>query len=140
MADRKRKQEGTVSHFFAKKAKTGQDTGTSNDGSDCSTARKADNTEEFEEGSPDFDVAACVAEFLALLDFSLVDTNEEIARRLDLISESLLHSFSLVVKPEKASKEIEFQIMEAEFYLHIDGLHEDPFSHGSEDKKFSGRW
>ncbi|KAF8887244.1 hypothetical protein CPB84DRAFT_1684681 [Gymnopilus junonius] len=131
MADKKRKQDGTLSHFVVKKAKVAQDAAPG-------FGASKDTTEG--EGGTILDAAARLAEFQALLDFSLVDSEEEIARRLQTISKTLLHGFKLVVKPDGSSQEIEFQVMEAEFYLQIDGLHEDPFTHGSEEQKFSGQW
>lgn len=84
-------------------------------------------------------------EFQQLLDFSSVERDEEIATRCDRISRALLEEFRLVVKPPtKAGKpppdEIEFQVLEAEFYLRLEGCHEDPFTHGSEEQKVSGHW
>ena len=133
MSDKKRKQDGTLSNFIVKKAKT---SGKSVDSGEL--GNKGDGN--VAEGDADFDPATRLDEFQALLDFSLVDTEEEIAKRLDVISQTLLHGFRLVARHQESAKEVEFQVMEAEFYLQIDGLHEDPFTHGSEEQKFSGRW
>jgi hypothetical protein len=74
-----------------------------------------------------------------LLDFSRgVKTEEDIERRFKHIAVTLLHEFHLVVVQH--DKEIEFEILEAEFYLLIDGCHEDPFTHCSEEQKISGNW
>ena len=67
-----------------------------------------------------------------------VKTKEDIERRFKYIAETLLHKFHLVAVKD-ATKEIEFEILEAEFYLQISG-HEDPFTHGSEEQKVSGQW
>ncbi|KAH9482101.1 hypothetical protein JR316_0004196 [Psilocybe cubensis] len=89
-------------------------------------------------------------EFEQLLDFSSVgggvEGEDEIATRLYRIARALLHEFRLVVRPptksgdEPPPEDVEFQILEAEFYLRLDGCHEDPFTHGSEEQKVSGRW
>ena len=84
--------------------------------------------------------AATVEILQELLDFSQgVKTKEDIERRFKAIAESLLHEFHLVAVTEDTTKEIEFEILEAEFYLQIAG-HEDPFTHGSEEQKISGNW
>lgn len=81
-----------------------------------------------------------------LLDFSQVKTEEDIEHRFNHIAKTLLHEVHLVVVVIKhedtkdTKKEIEFEILEAEFYLQIGGCHEDPFTHGSEEQKLSGRW
>ena len=81
-----------------------------------------------------------------LLDFSQVKTEEDIEHRFNHIAKTLLHEVHLVVMVVKhedtkdTKKEIEFEILEAEFYLQIGGCHEDPFTHGSEEQKLSGRW
>ena len=33
-----------------------------------------------------------------------------------------------------------FAILELEFYLYKTGCHEDPFTHGTEEQRLSGRW
>jgi len=77
-----------------------------------------------------------------LLDFSRVKTEEDIERRFKHIAASLLHGSHLVVvvQDDEDTKEIEFEILEAEFYLLIDGCYEDPFTHCHEKQKVSGQW
>ncbi|KAF8806017.1 hypothetical protein BYT27DRAFT_7103161 [Phlegmacium glaucopus] len=79
-----------------------------------------------------------------LLDFSRVKTEEDIECRFNHIAKILLHESHLVVvvknEDTNATKEIEFEILEAEFYLQSGGCHEDPFTHGSEEQKISGTW
>ena len=36
--------------------------------------------------------------------------------------------------------EIEYDILEIEFYLLKEGCHEDPYTHGAEEQRSSGRW
>ncbi|KDR84390.1 hypothetical protein GALMADRAFT_711077 [Galerina marginata CBS 339.88] len=121
MSEKKRKAEANVYPLFLKKAKPGsKDTSTQ-------TAPK------------DFHADANLAAFQELLDFSLVNDEAEITRRFDIIPRMLIHEFRLVVKPEN-KPEVEFQIMEAEFYIQVATCHEDPFTHWSEEQKISGRW
>ena len=76
-----------------------------------------------------------------LLDFSQgIKTEEDIERRFKLIAETLLHNFHLVVQHDEDTKEIEFEILEAEFYLLIGGFYEDPFTHYNEKQKIGGQW
>ena len=77
-----------------------------------------------------------------LLDFSRgVKTEEDIERRFKQIVVTLLHgSHLVVVQHDEDTKEIAFEILEAEFYLLIGGCYEDPFTHWSEKQKISGQW
>jgi hypothetical protein len=51
------------------------------------------------------------------------------------------HEFHLVVvQHDEDTKEIEFEILEAEFYVLIGGCYEDPFTHWSEKQKIGGQW
>jgi len=76
-----------------------------------------------------------------LLDFSEgVETEEDIERRFKHIAVTLLHGYRLVVQHDEDTKEIEFEVLEAEFYLLIGGCYEDPFTHWSEEQKISGQW
>ena len=77
-----------------------------------------------------------------LLDFSQginTNTEEDIERRFKHIAATLLHGFHLVVV-QNDMKEIEFEILEAEFYILIGGCYEDPFTHWSEKQKIGGQW
>jgi Fe2+ or Zn2+ uptake regulation protein len=78
-------------------------------------------------------------EFIHLLDLSSVIEEEEITNRMTQISEALLHDILLVAR-NASGKETEFEVLEAEFYLQIEGIHEDPFTHGTEEQRLSGRW
>ena len=77
-----------------------------------------------------------------LLDFSQgVKTEEDIERRFKHIAVTLLHGSNLVVvQNDEDMKEIEFEILEAEFYILIGGCYEDPFTHWSEKQKIGGQW
>jgi hypothetical protein len=125
--EKKRKPEGEVYPIFSKKPKAGLgEDGSSND---------ASNAQDLNE----LDVGAKLSALREILDFSGVDTEEEISRRFERISTALLHEFRLVVRRENTS-DVEFEILEAEFYLQIGGCHQDPFTHGSEEQRVSGRW
>ena len=76
-----------------------------------------------------------------LLDFSRgIKTEEDIERRFKHIAVTLLHGYHLVVQHDEDSKEIELEILEAEFYLLIGGCYEDPFTHWGEEQKIGGQW
>ena len=77
-----------------------------------------------------------------LLDFSQgVNTEEDIERRFKHIAVTLLHGLHLVVvQHDEDTKEIEFEILEAEFYLLLGGRYEDPFTHFGEEQKIGGQW
>ena len=87
----------------------------------------------------EFDDAVLLQE---LLDFSQgVKTEEDIERRFKQIAVTLLHGYHLVVaQHDEDTKEIEFEILEAEFYILIGGCYEDPFTHWSEKQKIGGQW
>jgi hypothetical protein len=122
MSDKKRKTEGEVYSIFKKRKPAADDPG---EGSNATMDEASANEK--------------LLAFKNLLDFSLVDTEEEIASRFDRIAKALMHEFRLVVRRENA-QEMELEILEAEFYLQVAGCHEDPFTHGSEEQRVSGRW
>jgi hypothetical protein len=73
-----------------------------------------------------------------LLDFSSLEDEYAISNRFDVIARVLMHDYWLVVSRDGA--ETAFEIQEVEFYLQKAVCHEDPFTHGSEEQKVSGRW
>lgn len=73
-----------------------------------------------------------------LLDFSHLSDEQCIKARFDVVANTLLRDFHLVLKCENV--ETEFQILELEFYLQKAGCHEDPYTHGGEEQKICGRW
>ncbi|CAA7259414.1 unnamed protein product [Cyclocybe aegerita] len=130
MPGNKRKQQGEVYLIFAKKVKK-DDTEPATSNEKASTSADAvDNVEV---------PPLSLKEFAELLDFTVVESEEEIKTRFDRIAKALLHEFRLVVRKPDGT-ETEFDFLEAEFYLQIEGIHEDPFTHGSEEQKVSGRW
>ncbi|KAF8178027.1 hypothetical protein BJ912DRAFT_908430 [Pholiota molesta] len=122
MSEKKRKADGEVYSIFKKRKPAADDAG---EGSNTTMDEASANKQ--------------LLAFKNLLDFSLVDTEEEIASRFDRIAKALMHEFRLVVRRESA-QEMELEILEAEFYLQIAECHEDPFTHGSEEQRVSGRW
>ena len=125
MADKKRKtseKQDNVFPIFMKKTKLEHNSGPSTlEGSSTDAKR------------------CTLKEFVQMLDFSSVTEEKEIADRMAQISRALLHDIRLVARTA-SGRETEFQVLEAEFYLQIEGIHEDPFTHGSEEQKVSGRW
>lgn len=80
---------------------------------------------------------------LALLDFTLLTTHAAIASRFDAIADALLHRFRLrIARADGAGTVVctDYEILELEFYLYMPRLHEDPFTHGSDEQRQSGRW
>jgi len=73
-----------------------------------------------------------------LLDFTSLGDEISITNRFDTIARVLMHEHQLVVLC--AGTETAFEIQEMEFYLQKAGCYEDPFTHGSEEQKVSGRW
>jgi len=114
--------------IFAKKQKAGVEVSSSPN--DASNTKDSDS---------ELDLAAKLSALREILDFSGVDNEQEISRRFERISTALLQEFRLVVRCEHGT-DVEFEILEAEFYLQIGGCHEDPFTHGNEEQRVSGRW
>lgn len=78
------------------------------------------------------------ADLFRLLDFSATTSHADIDSRLRQIASVLLHDYHLVCS--SANSQCTFEVLEIEFYLIKPPFHEDPFAHGSEDQKRSGRW
>ncbi len=74
----------------------------------------------------------------SLLDFTNANTTSEISLRFDQLGTALLHDYHIVATSGK--KKSEYEILELEFYLIKPGPHEDPFTHGSEEQRRSGKW
>lgn len=73
-----------------------------------------------------------------LLNISSLNDENAICSRFDEIARVLMHDYRFVV--HRAGVETAFEIQEMEFYLRKPVCHEDPFTHGSEEQKVSGRW
>ncbi len=75
-----------------------------------------------------------------LLDCSSLKDQAAIDGRFNLIARSLLCNHVVVVKTAVDAPEIEYELLEVEFYLLSARHHEDPFTHGTEEQRISGRW
>ncbi|KAG8896309.1 hypothetical protein FRC01_011888, partial [Tulasnella sp. 417] len=73
----------------------------------------------------------------SLLDLSEVE-NGQLQARFDAIADALIHRSRLQVV--NGDKIVKYQILEAEFYLRDSARHWDPFTHGEEEQRFSGKW
>lgn len=73
-----------------------------------------------------------------LLDFSTLSSDLDINIRFEQLAEALLSEYSLIL--EHGDTQTEFEVLELEFYLQKFGVHEDPFTHGSDEQRYSGRW
>ncbi|KAI0782542.1 hypothetical protein C8Q75DRAFT_886138 [Abortiporus biennis] len=74
------------------------------------------------------------------LDFTGLDTLDDISTRFDEIGRLLLSDYELVVSSEIGVEDVAYQILELEFYLLQHGIHEDPFTHGTVEQSQSGKW
>lgn len=75
-----------------------------------------------------------------LLDCTSLKDQAAIEARFHLIARSLLCEHVLVVKPAVDAPEMEYELLEVEFYLLSAGYHEDPFTHGTDEQRTSGKW
>ncbi|KAK1232619.1 hypothetical protein PQX77_004239 [Marasmius sp. AFHP31] len=82
------------------------------------------------------------SELLSLLDFSTLSSEDRVIARFDELARKLLSgSFHLVISNSTpTASEVHYQFLEIEFYLWMSSCHEDPFTHGSEEQRISGRW
>ncbi|KAA1466622.1 hypothetical protein DENSPDRAFT_46333 [Dentipellis sp. KUC8613] len=68
-----------------------------------------------------------------------------LTERFDEIASLLLQRIVLVcqtygpTQPEPTKSE-EYELLELEFYLRMGDHHEDPYTHGSDEQRFSGQW
>lgn len=85
--------------------------------------------------------SATLANLKELLNLSSLTAREDISLRFDAISEVLLNHVVLRLQASGPdSKFSDFEILELEFYLYKSGCHEDPFTHGTEEQRESGKW
>lgn len=87
-----------------------------------------------------------------LLSFGDISTSEHTLSRFAAIADILLREVHLQVtsSPPVATSSSNgrsdiyvtttYELLEVEFYLWKAGSHEDPFTHGSEEQRHSGRW
>lgn len=75
------------------------------------------------------------------LDFTALNSLQEISGRFDELAKLLMFGHLIHLRtPGSPSEDIEYEILELEFYLHKPGCHADPFTHRSTEQKRSGRW
>ncbi|KAI0089672.1 hypothetical protein BDY19DRAFT_993243 [Irpex rosettiformis] len=84
-----------------------------------------------------------------LSDFTSLNLSQDVISQFSAIAEILLNEVQLQITSAQASQTStktpapdvgNYKLLEVEFYLWKDGSHEDPFTHGSEQQKHSGRW
>ena len=77
-----------------------------------------------------------------LLDLSCLTAQEDIRARFSAIAEVLLNDVVLRLESRgsDAGTSTDYEILELEFYLYKSGCHEDPFTHGTEEQRDSGKW
>jgi hypothetical protein len=73
-----------------------------------------------------------------LLDFSLLTSHAEISARFDKLAESIFDDYTLCLHTD--NKNVEYEILKLEFYLHKSGCHPDPFTHQTEEQAYTGQW
>ncbi|KDQ14155.1 hypothetical protein BOTBODRAFT_159695 [Botryobasidium botryosum FD-172 SS1] len=78
------------------------------------------------------------SDLLQLLDFRGISSHHEISERFEKIASALFHKYRLHLTT--ASSKEEYEILELEFYLQIEGVHEDPFCHGTNEQTVAGNW
>lgn len=89
-----------------------------------------------------------LAKLKSLIDLTGLTEQKDIEARFDLISVQLLNHVVLRLNAPQPSHNdtapdmgvTVFEILELEFYLYKSGCHEDPFTHGAEEQRQSGRW
>ena len=77
-------------------------------------------------------------ELAGLLDLSTLDNAQQIPERFCEIAKTLLHNYRLCVEHEETCTT--FQLLEIEFYLFMEKVHEDPFCHSHTDQSRSAQW
>ena len=74
-----------------------------------------------------------------LLDIPSDIAHDALDARFQTIANAILFDYELVVGSSTAG-ETRYQVLEVEFYLWIESTHEDPFTHGNEEQRVSGKW
>jgi len=75
------------------------------------------------------------------LDLTALNTLQEISGRFDELARSLMSGYVIHLHaPGSPPKDIEYEILELEFYLHKPGCHVDPFTHRAAEQTRSGQW
>jgi len=75
------------------------------------------------------------------LDFTALNSLQEISGRFEEVARSLMFDHVIHLHaPGSPSKDIEYEILELEFYLHKPCCHADPFTHRATEQMRSGQW
>jgi hypothetical protein len=124
-------QKGTLLFHFSASGKRRRESSNDND-DDVEKTKKIIKTDQ--------DAPSDQPELGSLLDLTSLTTADEISRRFDDIADALFFRYRLCLGCGDGVSPTEFDLLEFEFYLKKPGCHEDPFTHGSEEQKQSGRW
>lgn len=78
----------------------------------------------------------------SLLDFTALCSDTDISDRFGDIARSLLYNHTLAITSNLSTgpTTAEYEFLEVEFYLRKADVHEDPFTHGTQEQSNSGRW
>lgn len=75
------------------------------------------------------------------LDFTALNSLQEISGRFDELAKSLMFNHVIHLHtPGSPPKDIEYEMLELEFYLHKPGCHVDPFTHRAAEQRKGGQW
>lgn len=75
------------------------------------------------------------------LDFTALNSVQEIPSRFDELAKSLMFSHIIHLHaPGFPPNDIEYEILELEFYLYKPGFHADPFTHNASEQRKGGQW
>ena len=77
-------------------------------------------------------------DIFSLLDLTQQDSTNELCIAFDKIAKSMLHDQILCITTPKG--ETQYAILELEMYLKKEGIHEDPFTHASDEQRVAGNW
>ena len=75
------------------------------------------------------------------LDFSALNSLQDVSDRFDKLARLLMFDHVIHLHaPGSPPKDIEYEVLELEFYLHKPGWHVDPFTHRSTEQRRGGQW
>ena len=75
------------------------------------------------------------------LDLTALNSVQEISSRFDELASSLMFGHVIQLHaPGSPPRDIEYEILELEFYLHKPGCHVDPFTHRAAEQRRGGLW
>lgn len=75
------------------------------------------------------------------LDLTTLSSLQEISDRFDELARLLMFSHVIHLHtPGHPPKDVEYEILELEFYLYKPGCHADPFTHRAAEQRSSGQW